>query len=220
MSGGGYSWDAAEFVKFPKMARLSRDMLITEKIDGTNGCIYVGEDDEFLVGSRTRWITPEQDNHGFAKWAYEHKEELIYGLGTGRHFGEWWGSGIQRGYGLPKGEKRFSLFNVQRWCEHDDEPQRIITGDPRQEKWQERLPECVGLVPILYRGPFSTTIAECVLNDLEREGSSASPGFLFPEGVVVFHTAGNVGFKKTLVDDDAGKWKQDVHKVRENASSE
>jgi hypothetical protein len=28
-----------------------------------------------LVGSRTRWITPEQDNYGFARWAMEQKKE-------------------------------------------------------------------------------------------------------------------------------------------------
>jgi len=194
---------STDFVGFSKIARLSRTMIITEKIDGTSGCIYIGPDREFLVGSRTRWITPDKDNHGFAAWAYEHQTELEEWLGTGRHFGEWWGSGINRGYGLAKGEKRFSLFNVQRWCLYDDEPQRIITGDPRQEKYQERLPACVGLVPVLYRGPFSTTVATCALNDLARNGSSAAPGFLFPEGIVVHHVAGNVSFKKTLGSDGA-----------------
>ena len=66
-----------EFIGFPKMARLSREMVITEKIDGTNVSIYIpGMADAaltpgvpFLVGSRTRWITPENDNFGFARWA-------------------------------------------------------------------------------------------------------------------------------------------------------
>lgn len=195
-----------DFVGFPKVARLSRDMIITEKIDGTNGCIFIGEDGEFLVGSRTRWITPDKDNHGFATWAFAHREDLSQ-LGHGRHFGEWWGSGIQRGYGLPKGEKRFSLFNVQRWCLAEDEPQRIITGDPRQEKYQERLPWCVGLVPILCRGRFNTEQVEYVLDSLEVQGSAAAPGFMQPEGVVVYHVAGNVGFKKTLLKDDVPKGK-------------
>ena len=102
-----------EFQEFQKIARLSRNCSITEKIDGTNACIYIGEDGEFLTGSRTRWITPEDDNYGFAKWALAHKDELM-ALGPGRHFGEWWGSGCQRGYGLTNGEKRFSLFNTSR----------------------------------------------------------------------------------------------------------
>ena len=192
-----------EFVGFPKMARLSRDMIVTEKIDGTCGVIYIGPEGEFLVGSRTRWITPQQDNHGFAAWAYEHQLELVNGLGSGRHFGEWWGSGIQRGYGLPKGEKRFSLFNVQRWCLYGTEPQRIITGDPRQEKYQEPLPACVGLVPILYRGLFDLAMVDECLDELLVNGSKAAPGFFPAEGVVVFHVAGNVGFKKTLGSDGA-----------------
>lgn len=190
-----------DFQSFAKIARLSRDMIISEKIDGTNAQVFIGEDGEFLVGSRKRWITPEDDNFGFAAWACMHKPELFYGLGPGRHFGEWWGSGIQRGYGLT--EKRFSLFNVQRWCLHDDEPQRIVTGDPRQEKYQERLPACCGLVPVLYRGPFSTTMADVTLRCLEQEGSAASPGFAKPEGIVVYHVSGNVAFKKTLSGDGA-----------------
>ena len=191
-----------EFVAFPKIARLSREIIVTEKIDGTNAQIAIGENGEFFVGSRTRWITPEQDNHGFARWAYENKAELMK-LGPGRHFGEWWGCGIQRGYGLT--EKRFSLFNVQRWCLHGKEPQRIATADPRIEKYQDVLPEFCGLVPVLYRGPFRTSAIETVLDGLIAEGSAAAPGFMQPEGIMVFHTAGNVGFKKTIVKDDQPK---------------
>jgi hypothetical protein len=113
-----------EFHGYPKMARLSREMVVTEKIDGTNGQVYIqpacelrlGTDvlyqtNEFVVmaGSRTRWLTPEKDNFGFAAWVRENVDELLK-LGPGRHFGEWWGKGIQRNYGLK--EKRFSLFNV------------------------------------------------------------------------------------------------------------
>ena len=43
----------AEFIGFPKIARLSREIVITEKIDGTNGCIFIGgEDGEFLECSK------------------------------------------------------------------------------------------------------------------------------------------------------------------------
>jgi len=191
----------SEFVEFKKIPRLSRDMIITEKIDGTCGCIFVGEDGEFLVGSRSRWITPETDNHGFARWAYEHKDELMT-LGPGRHFGEWWGSGIQRGYGLQKGEKRFSLFNVTRWCLHGTEPQPTPTGDPRITKTQDVLPPCLGLVPILYRGTFSLAVVDGELRRLAESGSMAVPGYRPAEGVVIFHVAGNIMFKKTILGDE------------------
>jgi hypothetical protein len=194
------------FTEFPKMARFARECVITEKIDGTNAQIHITEEGHFLTGSRTRWITPENDNHGFARWAHDHKEELML-LGPGRHFGEWWGSGIQRGYGLQKGEKRFSLFNVQRWCLHGQEPQRIVTADPRIEKYQDVLPPCCGLVPVLARGNFdavSFTAHEALMR-LQDLGSFAAPGFMQPEGIVIFHTAGNVGFKRTLEKDDQPK---------------
>lgn len=85
-----------EFVEFAKIYRLNRKMICSEKIDGTNAQIMITEDGQFLIGFRTRWITPTDDNHGFARWATEHKDELIAGLGVGKHFGEWWGQGIQR----------------------------------------------------------------------------------------------------------------------------
>lgn len=194
-----------EFIGFPKIARLSRECIITEKIDGTNGQIYIPKTEDvespLYVGSRTQWITPNKDNYGFAKWAYEHKDELVEGLGPGRHFGEWWGSGIQRGYDLPKGEKRFSLFNTIRWCLYNEEPQRIETGDPTQEKYQQRLPSCCSLVPVLYRGMFNTMIIYDTLTELSHTGSQASLGFMKPEGIVVYHIPGNVAFKKTFGND-------------------
>jgi hypothetical protein len=33
----------------------------------------------------------------------------------------------------------------------------------------------------------------------------AAEGFMDPEGIVVYHTAGNVGFKKTIENDDQPK---------------
>lgn len=190
-----------EFHPFPKMARLSREIIVTEKIDGTNAQVFVGDDGVILAGSRSRWITPNDDNFGFAAWVQEHRDELLT-LGPGRHFGEWWGAGIQRRYGLS--ERRFSLFNVQRWALHGTEPETYPTADPRVTHTQDVLPPCCGLVPVLYRGKFDTFEVEKCLAMLMNNGSVAAPGFMIPEGVVVFHTAGNVGFKKTL-DNDAPK---------------
>jgi hypothetical protein len=176
-----------EFIEFPKIARLSRECIITEKIDGTNGCICIGENGEFLVGSRTRWLNAETgDNHGFLLWALTNKEELMK-LGIGKHYGEWWGSGIQRGYGLTKGEKRFSLFNVHRW------------GD------SEVRPKCCYVVPEIARGIFTTQLVENALQGLKDHGSLAVEGFMRPEGIVIFHTAQGYLFKKTLEKDEEPK---------------
>lgn len=192
-----------EFTEFPKMARLSREVIITEKIDGTNAQLLITESGDIFSGSRTKFITPSDDNHGFAKWVEGNKNELLT-LGPGRHFGEWWGSGIQRGYGLKKGEKRFSLFNVIRWAAAGTEP-KIISSNLGVDKLQSILPQCCSLVPELYRGNFDTQIINDILEDLRLTGSRAVKGFLRPEGVVVFHTAANIGFKKTIEKDELPK---------------
>lgn len=193
-----------EFQEFPKMARLSRQCIITEKIDGTNAQIWIAPDgDQLLVGSRTRWITPKADKYGFAAWVQANEYE-IRKLGPGRHFGEWWGRGIQRGYGVP--DKRLSLFNVSRWCLFGQEPKTTISPDPKiLPKTQDILPECVGLVPILWEGEFSTTSVQIVLCELMRTGSVAAPGFQDPEGLVAFHVAAGIGFKKTIKGDESPK---------------
>jgi len=193
-----------DFAGFPKIARYSREVIVTEKIDGTNAQVFIGDGGEFLTGSRTRWIVPGDDNFGFSAWAHEHKSELM-ALGPGRHFGEWWGSGIQRGYGLEKGDKRWSLFNVQRWCLHGQTPQMFPTADLRVTKSQDILPACCMLVPIVWRGNFDDLDLRSVKAGMLRTGSYAAPGFMAPEGVVVFHVAGGVGFKKTFDKDDKPK---------------
>lgn len=175
------------FTEFPKIPRLYRECIITEKIDGTNASVFVGEDDTVRAGSRTRWITPEDDNHGFARWVKDHEEELRVGLGYGLHFGEWWGAGIQRRYGLD--HKRFSLFNVSRW------------GDDAVR------PKCCHVVPVLWRGVLDTGYVNAALGDLRREGSVAAPGFMKPEGVVVFHVASGHLFKATIEKDEEPKGK-------------
>lgn len=176
-----------EFKEFNKIPRLSREMIITEKIDGTNGLIFIGKFDQepFLVGSRNRWITPGKstDNSGFAAWAYDNKDELMK-LGPGYHYGEWWGRGIQRGYGLT--EKRFSLFNVGRWNE-------------------ENKPSCCHVVPVLFTGIFNTDTAESWIRVLKSQGSMAAPGYMNPEGIVIFHTASGYLFKKTIEKDEQPK---------------
>lgn len=185
-----------DFEEFPKIPRLRRGCFITEKIDGTNACVAIADDGVTMkFGSRSRWITPEQDNHGFAKWAEANRDELLK-LGPGRHFGEWWGQGIQRRYNLD--EKRFSLFNVGRWGE----------GGP------DTPPACCHVVPVLYRGEFNSVEVENALNTLRDCGSAAAPGFTNPEGIIVWHAAARSFFKVTLEKDAEHKSEQRGHCAR------
>jgi hypothetical protein len=178
---------APEFQPFPKLPRLRRGCVITEKVDGTNAQIVITPEGGIFAASRTRYITPERDNFGFAAWVERNRDELLT-LGPGRHFGEWYGLGIQRGYGL--NEKRFALFNVGRWTGKDGHTNR---------------PACCGVVPILHAGPFTDAhVREC-LDYLRASGSRIVPGFLRPEGIVVLHSASGQSFKATIENDESPK---------------
>lgn len=193
-----------DFTEWPKTTRLFRDITITEKLDGTNSAFRIerldqveGPPSPFVVvdglgiwaQSRKRLIEPGDDNFGFARWVHDNAEELVTLFDTGIHFGEWWGSGIQRGYGLPKGEKRFSLFN---------------TAAHSQIEFATVLPiECA---PILYEGVFSETAIREALQSLRDNGSVAVPGFMNPEGICIFHSQTRLVQKVTLDNNDAGKW--------------
>ena len=242
---------AIDFMAWPKIARLNRNMIVTEKIDGTNAAViieahgvltqedaehYISEQDAsystfrarpavlndgtdqavewpgmveiFEIGaqSRKRLIAPQDDNFGFASWVWANADALLDALGEGRHFGEWWGSGIQRGYGLPKGEKRFSLFNVSRYRDVDFESFGLNN---------------VSIVPILWEGEFSQMIIQGLVDELGREGSFTGSlvlgeRFPKPEGVVVYHVAANQLFKVTCEDDSVPK--EVATRLREKAS--
>lgn len=177
-----------DFVPFPKIPRHNRGIVITEKIDGTNAGIYVPEDPAapLLAASRNRWLLPGQaDNFDFGMWVATYSD-LLRGLGPGTHWGEWYGRGIGRNYGLQ--ERRFALFNTSRWAEG---------RAPR--------PSCCGVVPTLYAGDFAKWTQEETLRDLRENGSKAVSGFMKPEGIVIYHTAAKIYTKVTLEKDDAPK---------------
>lgn len=214
-----------EFQKYPKTPRLFRNVVVTEKIDGTNSGLQIVLASELLpeeyalatmsgaagwvaekypeyahhtvdgihfvlaAQSRNRIITPGKstDNHGFAGWAYDNAEMLIKTLGPGIHFGEWWGQGIQRRYGMDY--KKFSLFNVARWG-------HLETDSPSKH---------LGVVPTLFEGRFSSPSVAVVLAELASRGSSAAPGFKDPEGVIVFHKDSGTWFKVTVENDEEPK---------------
>lgn len=203
-----------EFQAWPKTPRLFRDIVITEKLDGTNAAIQITPLEEldrvihehggieyfdpqpiavidgFAVHaqSRNRLIFPGKttDNYGFAGWVERNAASLVEDLGAGIHYGEWWGQGIARKYSAQ--HKTFSLFNVARYAE-------ITFNTPSLD-----------LVPVLYEGPFDELQITVELHKLQTGGSVASPGFMNPEGICVYHSASRQVFKVTLDNQDAGKW--------------
>ena len=190
------------FHSFGKIPRLNKDVVVTEKIDGSNAAVVIhgtqhpdvlDDPDKFVrvltpsgneyavaAQSRTRYITPgkQTDNHGFAGWVYLWAPLLGEVLGEGIHYGEWYGNGINRGYGLGKDDKRFMLFNAKRWGDVD------LSAVPGLE-----------VATILYEGPFSTITIRRHLAKLAVSGSAHVPGYMKPEGVIVYHTAAGNMFK-------------------------
>jgi hypothetical protein len=200
-----------EFKPWPKTARYNRDIVITEKIDGTNAAVQIipledhpgieADDADFyyedsggneylvVAQSRKNIITPEKDNAGFAKWVAANAKTLVADLGPGVHFGEWWGQGIQRRYGMDR--KVFSLFNTGKWQDAD-----FATDG-------------LDVVPVLYEGPHDYQEIQDVLELLRHYGSRAAEEYGFynqeAEGVCIFHTASRQVYKVTLKDDDQPK---------------
>lgn len=113
--------------------------------------------------------------------------ELVELLGEGLHYGEWWGNGIQRNYGMD--EKWFSLFNTARF--HGFEGRTALN---------------LRAVPVIYQGPHDTAAIAEAMALLRHTGSVAAPGFMNPEGICVYHAASRTVSKVTLDKNDAGKW--------------
>jgi hypothetical protein len=173
-------------------------MSITQKIHGSNAQIYIYKDEngntQVLCGSRSRWLTAEDDNYGFCRFVTEHREDFIEKLGEGRHFGEWAGPGINSGEGLS--DKRLCLFNWKRWL-------------------GKCLPPKTTIVPLLYNGPISLVAINEAMEELKEQVSFLAPGYMKPEGVVI-DIDGHL--YKNVFDNEEVKWKQTEKVIRTKQS--
>jgi hypothetical protein len=159
----------AEFRSWGKIARYDPlQVVITEKIDGSNACIIIEDGQVLGAQSRKRLITPEDDNFGFAAWVHENREALG-GLGEGHHFGEWAGPGIQKNP-LGLDERTLFLFNYDRYEGVE-------------------LPDRVEIIPVLFRGPLRDGLIDLFVDDMRTKGK---------EGVVVYHCASGSRSKHTV----------------------
>lgn len=174
---------SVEFKAWPKIPRaVFGDVIITEKMDGTNACVIIEKGKIVGTQSRKRLITPEDDNYDFSRFVHDN-EDLFLQLGDGRHFGEWVGLGIQKNpHAFP--EKRFYLFNSLRWGEHNPPPEGLY------------------VVPILYRGAYSLEVIDKIMTHLKT--TSENDGYK-AEGCVVFFPALNAMEKHTF-EYSKGKW--------------
>ena len=175
-----------EFQPWPKIGRVSPfSVVISEKLDGTNGCIVIRDGKLLAVQSRKRFIVEGDDNYGFAKWVNENLEDILK-LGDGHHYGEWAGEGIQKNPHSMVG-KKFFLFNTARW--NPDNPNR---------------PDCCDVVPVLYEGTLEPETIPNVMDQLLKD----SPAPMRPEGVVCFYKSFKMYTKHTF-NSPNGKWCKD-----------
>lgn len=154
---------------YPKIPRYENQLFtVSEKIDGSNGLIYISADGGIVAGSRNNWLIDDGsnkwDNHGFGQWVKENEVDLQL-LGSGMHYGEWYGKSINRNYGLK--DRRFMLFNRQRY---------------------QVIPECCEIETVLLTDIDFPTLSLLVnhrMHLLITEGSIHVPGFPKPEGLII-----------------------------------
>lgn len=189
-------WGYSEAADDPTVLAVCSDPNVIDPDTGDPAWQYV-----IRAGSRNRWLTPDSDNFGFASWVNGNLSNLVK-LGPGNHYGEWFGKGIQRGYGLD--ERRFALFNVARWFDPREDD---ATGYRFTMPNAEPCPDVCTVVPILRHGQgenLSVDVA-AALCSLRIVGSSLVDGWDRPEGVVVYHMAAGQYFKVLLENDNIPK---------------
>jgi hypothetical protein len=60
---------------------------------------------------------------------------------------------------------------------------------------EENKPECCYVVPTVYTGEFDTAVINHLMYELQGKGSLASPGFMNPEGIMVYIPSASQYFK-------------------------
>jgi hypothetical protein len=217
-----------EFIKWDSTARLFRDVIITEKLDGTNACVVIERIDPseskpmpnralrvlnqdgihyaVYAQSRNRLITPDSDNAGFAKWVEKNYQELFYVLGEGRHYGEWWGQGIGRKYDMK--DKVFSVFNTAAW--YSENMGTVATRADRAMQVKANIEA----VPVIAQIQFNEEEIRRHAENLYQRGSVATlthtgERFAKPEGICIYHKAADTVFKYTFDNNDRHKWEFD-----------
>ena len=122
----------------------------TAKLHGTNASVVFTDKGGFYAQSRSRVITPEDDNYGFAKFAYDNQGHLerfkwvLNGYGEIIIFGEWCGKGIQSGVGISQLDRMFVVFAVKgngKWI--------------NPKIWQKRLKDHFGDLKLAGKQIFS-----------------------------------------------------------------
>lgn len=134
--------------KFATAFTAGEHITITEKIDGANASIAVGEDDKLIAFSRRNQLTPESTLQGFYEFVQTLDSSIISCVLGTRYifFGEWL---VKHSIKYPEDKmKQFYVFDV--W---DTEIEQYLPW----EQTKQMAEFCgLNLVPLFYDGPFTT----------------------------------------------------------------
>ncbi|QFG25474.1 RNA ligase family protein [Actinomadura sp. WMMB 499] len=206
------------FQRWPKTPRLNQDMIVTEKIDGTNGAVIIRKAPEgspftgsveHLAGHKDGevWFVGAQSRNRLLPMGPRGMDDVSWRKEDNAGFAQWvkqnaWALALTLGEGHHYGEwygqkigrkyglteRRFALFNVGRYGPLD------LSTVPGLET-----------VPVLYQGPFDSHDAMAIYDELMETGSRAVPGWDNPEGVIVYHCGSKQVYKVTD-NGDVPKW--------------
>jgi hypothetical protein len=211
------------FSEWPKIPRLKREAVITEKIDGTNAAVIIqrhhfgthidgvpdnarlvllpedvdSEDGlpqyEYIVGAQSRKRIITPDSDNFGFARFVYENADE----LIRTLGEGYHYGEWWGQGIQRrydlDHKKFSLFNTGRWDRDEIRATKLGQAD------------LLDVVPVLHRGDFSTEAISTQIERLRTFGSAAAPGFENAEGVVVYHSQSRSYYKVLLENDEVSK---------------
>ena len=134
--------------KFATAFTAGEHITITEKIDGANASIAVGEDGKLIAFSRRNQLTPESTLQGFYEFVQTLDSSIISCVLGTRYifFGEWL---VKHSIKYPENKmKQFYVFDV--W---DTEIEQYLPW----EQTKQMAEFCgLNLVPLFYDGPFTT----------------------------------------------------------------
>ena len=134
--------------KFATAFTAGEHITITEKIDGANASIAVGDDGKLIAFSRRNQLTPESTLQGFYEFVQTLDSSIISCVLGTRYifFGEWL---VKHSIKYPENKmKQFYVFDV--W---DTEIEQYLPW----EQTKQMAEFCgLNLVPLFYDGPFTT----------------------------------------------------------------
>lgn len=158
---------------YPKTKRVSVDgtIKITEKVDGSNLCIFKKDDRLYIAQRTTIYEFGELESGSMYKglygWLQEYKDELLSNLNENSVLcGEWIGMGKLK-YNFDKKFLMFAKANIT-----EDFSLKNINYNQDEFNYSfinQEIPYFIGLVPIVYNGHHYGYLIKSELDELYEE---------------------------------------------------